>query len=169
MLIIFSNKVCQRQHGFSLVEIMVALALTGIIAAGIASSTFQIFSADANARARMAAIKQVELTIDRIRVDMQMAQEISNNDPHDARVKLILKWKEWDNTSNTVTYLLDNTCKLSRSPAYGALNNVAGNIQKLQATELASGNWNIIITAVVEGYKPASETRIFEIQPRSGR
>jgi prepilin-type N-terminal cleavage/methylation domain-containing protein len=163
------RKICHRQRGFTLVEILVALAITGLVAAGIAASISQIIDVNARTSTRMTAIKQIEVVIDRIRIDMQMAQEISNSDPNDSTVKLILKWKEWDNTINLVTYRLDDNNQLSRMPSYGTFNAVAKNIQQLQAAQLADGNWSITITATVGGYKPATESRTFEVKPRSGK
>lgn len=158
----------KQQGGFTLIEILVALAIAGLLATGVLASITQLFTVNAISNARMTAIKQIELAVDRIRMDVQMAQEVYDSDPGNPDVILVLRWKEWDNTLNEVKYSLNIAShQLSRQPSQGALNAVARNIESVQVSELASGNWRITITANVEGFKSARETRTFEVQPRS--
>jgi prepilin-type N-terminal cleavage/methylation domain-containing protein len=165
---VLSTGIRKQQGGYTLIEILVALAIAGLLATGILTSITQLFTVNASSNARMTAIKQIELAVDRIRMDMQMAQEIYDSDPDNPDVFLVLKWKEWDNTLNEVKYSINTAShQLNRQPSQGALNAVARNIESVQTSELISGNWRVIITANVEGFKSAVESRTFEVQPRS--
>ena len=162
------KKIGRRQKGFTLVEVLVAVAITGILATGIAVSISQTLGISASSNAKMQAIKQIEVAIDRIRTDVQMAQEISTSDLNDPQVFLVLKWVQWDNTINEVKYSLDSSShQMIRLPSTGTLNAVTKNMQSVQVVKLAGGNLSITLVATVEGYGSATESRTFEVQPRS--
>jgi prepilin-type N-terminal cleavage/methylation domain-containing protein len=168
MFISFIKKIRLRQHGFTLIELLVALAITGLIVTGIMASIFQVISVSAASNARMMAVKQIEVAIDRMRLDIQMGQQISINDSDEDF--LITNWTEWDSaTAYNVKYSWNSTThQLSRLPSNGALNVFAKNIaSRPVVSQLDNGNWNITIVVTVEGYKSATETRTFEVQPRS--
>jgi prepilin-type N-terminal cleavage/methylation domain-containing protein len=110
----------KREGVFTLIEILIALAIAGLLATGILASISQLFSVNASSNARMRAIKQIELAVDRIRIDVQMAQDITDSDHGDPDIFLVLKWKEWDNTLNVVSYSLDTTShQMTRQPSQG--------------------------------------------------
>jgi prepilin-type N-terminal cleavage/methylation domain-containing protein len=168
MFILLLKKIRLHQHGFTLVELLVALAITGLIVTGIMVSISQIISVNAASNSRMMAIKQIEVAIDRMRLDVQMGQQISMNDSDTDF--LVSYWTEWDSaTAYNVKYSWNPTThQLSRLPSNGALNVFAKNIASRPVlSKLTSGNWSITIEATVEGYKSATETRTFEVQPRS--
>jgi prepilin-type N-terminal cleavage/methylation domain-containing protein len=157
-----------RQKGLTLIELLISIAVTGLLAVVIVTSIFQVLSINASSGSRMTAIKQVEKSIDRIRMDVQMAQEITTSDALDPNVFLKLKWKDWDNTANEINYTLDPTSHQMARQSSGTVIKVADSIASVQVSHLASGNWEITITATVEGMKPATEIRTFEVQPRTG-
>ena len=153
------------QRGFTLIEILIALAITGLLATGIAALIAQTFNINASSSSRMTALKQIEVAVDRIRVDVQMAQEIAGSAESDPEVFLYLTWKEWDNTSHEVAYSLDSaTHEIIREAENSRV--IAKNIRSAEAEELDSGNWSITLEAVVEDSGQAPETRTFEVHPR---
>jgi prepilin-type N-terminal cleavage/methylation domain-containing protein len=168
--ILRSNRL--NQKGFTLIEILIATAISGILALGISIAISQITTVNANSTARMEAIKQIELSIDRIRVDVQMAQEIYTSDPDpspNANVFLALKWTEWNNTSHSIKYYWDTTNQLSRLPSEGTLNAIAKNIDSRPAVVLPNSSYlRITLSATVGTYRPATETRVFEVKRRAG-
>jgi prepilin-type N-terminal cleavage/methylation domain-containing protein len=64
----------KRQQGFTLVELIVAVAITGFIAASLSLSISQLFSVSVADRNRMEAVKQVENALHYINRDVQMAR-----------------------------------------------------------------------------------------------
>jgi prepilin-type N-terminal cleavage/methylation domain-containing protein len=168
MFISFLKKIRLRQHGFTLVELLVALAITGLIVTGIMASIFQVINVSAASNARMMAVKQIEVAVDRMRLDIQQGQQISINNS-DTNF-LVSNWTEWDSaTTYNVKYSWNSTThQLSRLPSNGALNVFAKNIaSRPVVSKLDNGNWSITIVITVTGYKSATETRTFEVQPRS--
>jgi prepilin-type N-terminal cleavage/methylation domain-containing protein len=157
-----------NQKGITLIELLIAVAITGLLAVVIVTSIVQVLNINASSGSRMTAIKQVERSIDRIRMDVQMAQEIATTDIDDPNVFLKLEWKEWDNTVNEVIYTLDPTSHQMNRRSSGTVNIVAESIASVQVSQLAGGNWEITITATVEGMKPSTEIRTFEVQTRTG-
>jgi prepilin-type N-terminal cleavage/methylation domain-containing protein len=171
MLYTILKKLKQHQAGFTLIELLIGITVAGFLTTGIGVSISQITSVNSSNTARMQAIKQVELAIDCIRLDVQMAQEIYTSDPDpvpDPDVFLALKWKEWDNTSQSIKYSWDSTTKqLRRSPSKAALNAVAINIDSKPIVQLPNSNYiSIRISATVGDNKPATETRVFEVRRR---
>jgi prepilin-type N-terminal cleavage/methylation domain-containing protein len=158
----------EQQNGITLMELLIAVAITGLLAVVIVTSIVQVLNINASSGSRMTAIKQVERSIDRIRMDVQMAQEIATTDVDDPNVFLKLEWKEWDNTANEVIYTLDPTSHQMNRQSAGIVNIVAESIASVQVSQLAGGNWEITITSTVEGMKPSTEVRTFEVQPRTG-
>jgi prepilin-type N-terminal cleavage/methylation domain-containing protein len=161
-------KKTEQQKGITLLELLIAVAIIGILSSVLVTSIVQVLSINASSGARMTALKQVERSIDRIRMDVQMAQEIATSDVDDPNVFLKLEWKEWDNTINEVVYTLDPTSQEMHRHSSGIINQVAENIASVEINHLESGNWEITITATVEGMKPATEVRTVEIHSRTG-
>ena len=170
----------KQQHGFTLIEVLIAIAIVGVISTAVASATGQIININEISKNRFTAIKQLETAVDTIRVDMQVAQEITTDEddgyiPEEANppeLKLNLKWTDWnDNTSNQVKYYLTGDNKLQRIyiTADGTRSRTAArDIQDVGAERLSSGAWSVTISAKTGGYKPAEEIRTFTVLPRSG-
>jgi prepilin-type N-terminal cleavage/methylation domain-containing protein len=121
----FFKQIKRNQKGFTLVELLVVVAISGILIIGVTSSIFQTLTVNASSTARMHAIKQLEQVIDRVRLDVQMAQQIDINPDQyvDPNAFLILSWKDWDdNTLNVVKYYWEASGQLSRSPSEGTIN-----------------------------------------------
>jgi prepilin-type N-terminal cleavage/methylation domain-containing protein len=167
------RKIKQGRYGFTLIELLIALAITGLLATGISASISQVIGVNASSTARMQAIKQLELAIDRIRLDVQMAQNVYTNDPDPSpipNVFLTLKWVDWDSNPYSIKYSWDSTTnQLNRLPSEGTLNSVAKNIDSMPTVTLPNSNYlRIRISSTVGDYKPATETRVFEVKRRSG-
>jgi prepilin-type N-terminal cleavage/methylation domain-containing protein len=165
-----AGKTRTRKSGFTLIELIITVAIVGLLATAISVSIFQIFKVNASSGSRMVAIKQVETAINRIRVDVQMAQVVENTDT-DPNVFLKLRWKEWDNTVNEVKYSVDPAShQMSRLLSQGSPLNpvstivIATNIQSASAS-VSGENWKIDIAAAVSD---STEIRTIEVKPRPG-
>jgi prepilin-type N-terminal cleavage/methylation domain-containing protein len=166
------------QRGFTLLELIIAVAITGAIAGGITMSIFQTFDYDARGKARMIAVKQVENVVHHMIRDVQMAQEVQTAypDPDGDGFPLTLEWIEWDNTENEVVY--DKASgELIRSHSVDggtAQDTVVAQYINMDAADtncvFDDDEWRFTfkVTATVSGYpEEISETRDVEITPRS--
>jgi prepilin-type N-terminal cleavage/methylation domain-containing protein len=102
----------KRQGGFTLIEILASIAITGLIGAGAAMVNAQMLEQTSRNSDITTASRHTLNAIDWISTDTQMAQNI---DPDGASgFPLTLSWTEWDNTEHTVVYSLDGS-SLSRN------------------------------------------------------
>jgi len=88
----------KNQRGFTLVELVIALAITGIITGGITMTIFQIFSGNTRTSNHMTAVRQVQNAGYWISHDAQMAQSVDTTDDTltpETEV-LTLAWVGWE-------------------------------------------------------------------------
>ncbi len=169
----------REQRGYTLIELIVAVAITGLIISGIAVAIYQLFSVNASASNRMTAVRQVQSAGYYISRDAEMAQIINTVDDLETTdiIELVsLRWTDW----NGVNYRSDYTItiadgELKRSYYVGDVPTSENIIARyivpgLGVTNLElDGNKLILtVTASVEGFRSASETRVYEITPRPG-
>ena len=171
--------ISKKQRGFTLFELLIALAITGAITGGITVSIFQTLNYNARSNARMVAVKQVENVIHYINRDAKMAQIIEPAvAPDPDGFPLVLTWVEWDdNAQNVVTYSIDPDSKeLKRTH-----NRDGGSTELVLAQHVNTDpddtycdfddtDWTFTfrITATVTGYpEDISETREVRVTPRT--
>jgi prepilin-type N-terminal cleavage/methylation domain-containing protein len=160
-------------RGFSLIEMIIVVAITGLIGFGAASATAQVISQAPRNADFSAASSQVANAVHWISRDAQMAQNVVTD--NDTGFPLTLSWIEWDNSEYQVIYsLADNEITRSYSAEGGdpTLTIVAEHIS--EDRELTSCNYTndiliINITAVIgEGVHRVQVSRLREIAPRPG-
>lgn len=101
---------CPRraQHGLTLVELVVALAIIGLISASAAIAISQVLLISAKANDRQLAISQVRAAEHWMSRDALSAQEVQIGDNQTSL--FTLTWNDVNGTEHTITYaLLDMT------------------------------------------------------------
>lgn len=171
----------KNQRGFTLVGLILAIAVTGIISGGITMTISQVFDHNARSTAHMTAVKQVEHAVHWISRDAQMAQTVmDSDDPATADVTefFVLSWTEWSNDVHRVAYILEDD-ELKRShyvnpgePSETLVETVVARYIDPDGTSCTwddvEGELTFTLTAAVGyGSKEAIETRAWEVGPRS--
>ena len=155
----------KNQMGFTLVELMLAIAITGVITGGITMTIFQVFDANVRTSNHMTAVRQVQNAGYWVSRDAQMAQDIvTGDDPATPGVTefLTLTWTDYNGDGHQVTYTLEGA-ELWRNYD-GQRSLVAQHIDPTGTTcDFAGGKLTFTVTATVE---EQSETRIYEVTPR---
>jgi len=81
-----------NQRGFTLIELIIAIAIAGIITGGITMTIFQVFSGNIRTSNHMTAVKQVQNAGYWISHDAQMAQNVGTGGAD----ILTLTWVGWE-------------------------------------------------------------------------
>jgi len=168
----------KNQRGVTLIELAIAIGITGSIMAGVSNGIFQIITINADSNAHMMAIKQVENALHWIGRDAQMAQIVETTDDPDPDVDkfpLTLRWTDWDNVDNVVEYDIDDEGNLIRRHTQW-VDTTESTVARLIDSDVDSTNctWDsdarkltLQITATIPwSGQEASETRTSEISPR---
>jgi prepilin-type N-terminal cleavage/methylation domain-containing protein len=102
------RKLNKNQAGLTLIELMIALAITGVITAAVTMLTFQIFDGEARANNHMDAINRVQNAGRQVSRDASMAQAVQRTDDDDG-FPLTLTWSDWEtNETLNVVYSISN-------------------------------------------------------------
>jgi len=170
------SRVQKHQRGFTIIEVLIAIAIAGIVGGGVITAVFQVMTTSLDNSARMTAIKEIENSIRWITDDALMAQTISSLGP--SGFPLTLSWVEWDMASSqhithSVVYDLQGAEFTQRASVNGGPPVTTVLIHHLDVDTLMtncnffSGVLTVKMTATVQGYRTAAETRTFRIYPRS--
>lgn len=180
--LIMLKKLHSEQSGFTILELIVALAILGVIYEGLAATFPQILSINDANNAHIIAVSQVQNAIDNINGDIQMAQTITATG--NTRFPMVLSWVSW-NADKTVpqlncslTYSIDGQGNMQRqyvdSGGGSSSKIVARYISSLTADsgcsyDSTNHKLSLHLTAIVSfGSKTARETRELSIIPRPG-
>jgi len=168
-------RVIQRdQRGLTLLELLIAIVLTGAITSGITMTIFQVFDTSSRTSNHMIAIRQVQHAGKEVSEDLLQAQgwDLGGS----SGFPLTLNWTDWDNNAqHGIAYNLEDMPSgelkiLRREHKIDSVTdstiNVAEYIDPGQTSCVqAGGVFTFTVTANVSGQ---SETRVYEVMPRAG-
>lgn len=164
----------REQKGFTLVELLVAMAITAIIGSVLVSVITQVFIIPNAASARLTALMQVDQAVDAITRDALQAQTpLGTTQVYFAD----MQWLDFGTTNlNEVKYTIDAKGTLWRAYYYKkTLVSTAVVAKNIDATKsscsltvnvLSGYTMSLNIVSTVGGARPASETRQVQISPR---
>jgi prepilin-type N-terminal cleavage/methylation domain-containing protein len=94
------------QRGFTIVEMLVSLALTGLIGLGATMASAQVLNHTSRNSDFTTASRQAMNAIYWVSRDAQMAQTIAGADAFPEAGDLVFSWTTWDNEVDRVVYTL---------------------------------------------------------------
>lgn len=158
------------RKGFTLIELAIAMAIAGIIAAAVTMTMFQIVDTSGRTSNHMTVVRQVESAGYWFSKDVQMAQVVTPTPlPDPDGLPLILNWTEWDGMAHVVTYELQDA-ELVRD--YDGQQDVVAQFIDSVVVEprpYAGGKVTFTVTARLgDGSAEQIEARIYEVVPRPG-
>ncbi len=102
------KSIFNSQAGFTLIEVLTAVVITGIISLGVAVSSAQLINQTARNRDYAAATRNTTNAIYWMTHDALMSQSIEGYEDFPASGALSLAWTSWDSATCSVNYTLAN-------------------------------------------------------------
>lgn len=160
----------KNQRGFTLIEIIIAIAIVGLIGAGVFATIFQVLAGNTQASNQMVAIRQVQNTGYWVSRDTLQADPDGINTTAAGYI-VTLSWNSTDTGYNEVRYELagERLQRLhSRDGVPVASSCIANYIAEIRIDPSSTEPiiYRLVVTAALGGRYPASETRVYEIIPR---
>jgi prepilin-type N-terminal cleavage/methylation domain-containing protein len=168
------------QRGFTLIELVIALAVGAVVALAVVSSISQVFIGSARSSNHMTAVRQVQNAGYWVSRDAAMAHSIIPTATATPPELLLLSWTDWPNRVIQVRYVLedapDGLKNLRREQSVdGAVigstlvgQHIDGD-QSLTIATYTPGSMTFKVTAKVgAGGRASTETRTYEVRPRPG-
>jgi prepilin-type N-terminal cleavage/methylation domain-containing protein len=173
------NRLDKDQRGFSLIELIIVIALTGIITTAITMTIFQVFNMNTRTSNRMTAVSQVQNAGKIVSEDILEAQTDKINANRVGNRLLVVGWTAPtpDGTTYNVTYALQNMpsgqmAVLQRQYSVNSTLNSTTIVAEYINPDQTSCAWNaatktltFTVTATVG---KESEKRVYEVKPRPG-
>ena len=164
------------QKGLTLIELLVALAISGMLLTGLVAAIFQVIRHTDSNNTTITAVNQIEKAGRWIAGDAQMAQSTNLHPDEPAVDTLTLYWTDWtdwgdgyakpdDFKDYSFTYSLSGT-ELQRKDNYnGTTTTVARFISDVEFS-LSGGIITAKITSSPKGEDWHTEWRRYQIDPR---
>jgi prepilin-type N-terminal cleavage/methylation domain-containing protein len=103
------KKLIKVQRGFTLVELVIVMALTGVVTAGITAAVLQVFNMNIRTSNHMTAVRQVRNVGFWIFPDVMMARDVIPDDDPATPELLRLRWTDLaTNYTHEVVYTLED-------------------------------------------------------------
>jgi prepilin-type N-terminal cleavage/methylation domain-containing protein len=162
----------KNQGGFTLIEMLAALAITGLISLGASIATGQVLNQTSRNNDYTTASRNTLNALHWISRDVTMAQTIDGWEGFPQSEDLSLSWIGWDNTEYSANYTLDNGILRRVYSEGGQVNTtfIAENINSNAAlTNCTSHNGTVTVTitcSVGAGDKIVNVTKVRIIASR---
>lgn len=174
------KRLVNERRGFTLIEVLVALAITAVIMAGASAVIFQLFQVNSLSNNHMMALREVQNAGYWISQDIQMTPNGNINLANDVtttdRTEVITLTRDLDTIRYdeipigpkiTVIYSFDNGL-LKRWEYHGII--IAENLQSemivaynLDSISYSTSDYKLNVSST---YGDATKTRVYEIYPR---
>jgi prepilin-type N-terminal cleavage/methylation domain-containing protein len=160
------GKLKRREQGFTLLEVLISLAILTAITGVMSSAVFIITKTTSQNNEWNINLRQVQNAGYWISQDALMAQVV---DTHKPGVLLSVSWNNWEGDSHTVDYVLDENDKLMRLNDGSELLIAEYIIPADTTCEWfdEDNKLKVTIKASVNGDEDRCVERIYEISPRS--
>jgi prepilin-type N-terminal cleavage/methylation domain-containing protein len=166
------SRLHRNQAGFTLIEVLAAVTITGILALGASVSTSQLLNQTSRDTNYTSASRYATNALYWMSRDAMMSQNVTGEDGFPATSTLSLRWTSWDNTNYSANYSVTNGI-LYRAYSDGTASSntmIAQDINtgaELTSCIYDSGNITITITSSVgEGAHTVNITKTRRISCR---
>ncbi len=151
------------EKGYSLIELLVAISVSAVLAAGAGMTTFQIFRSSKQNNDWNVAVRQAQSLGQWVSQDALMVNNIDiGDDPETEDVEFIsLFWKDWENgnTFNTCYLWLDSEDSLKQLTRKQVTRDING-VEIGNTTSLVADNvYSATITPQTDSWRLTVETR----------
>jgi prepilin-type N-terminal cleavage/methylation domain-containing protein len=102
------RSLCREQAGYTFIELVVVIAICGIISVGALMSNAQVINQTVTNNEYTTANRHVLNAIQWITRDAQMAQDIEGAPGFPATDNLTISWLTWENVPTQVVYSVEN-------------------------------------------------------------
>ena len=171
------RKLRGRQKGFTLIELIIALAIASAIGVAITMTAQHMITIPAMSNDSNTAINQVRNAVNWINKDVQGASPSTVNDSPASPGFFSVSLQKWDSVAkvwsvHNITYSLEDMAgtdlkELWRDYDNGATTNLIAQFIEPEAAGVTECSWNstltVTITATVED---KTETRTIQVKPR---
>jgi prepilin-type N-terminal cleavage/methylation domain-containing protein len=165
------------QRGFTFLELMIAVALTGIVASAITGTILYVFNMNLSTANRMAAVRQVRHVGFWVTPDVQMAKNVTRGE--NQGFPFTLTWTEWETGNlHEITYSLEymssSEFKILKREHYDSgpdsttTTIVAEYIDPVGTSFMPEAEGDAFIFTVTATVGGQSETREYEVKPTPG-
>ena len=176
------KKLKKGQKGFSLVELVIVVALAGLVGAAITATAFQVFTFTTRISNQMTAIRQVQQAGFWVSPDVMMSDPGEIYDSPPGGEFLVSRWQAHDGTWHEVDYILEgvpssDVATLTREhytgPTLDSLNldsvmTVAQYVDLNAADTYCDWDGTALTFKVTAAVGGRTETRIYQVKPRVG-